>query len=100
MPRHTATSVNEFLNKKGIPVVLQPPYLPDESVWLLTFPENQIPPQRLSFGTVDNIQKVMTDQLRALPYEDFQHGYREREQRLQRCLASQGNYFKGDNVDL
>jgi hypothetical protein len=25
------------------------------------------------FGTVDNIQKVVTDQQRALPHEDFQH---------------------------
>jgi hypothetical protein len=29
------------------------------------------------FGTVDKIQKVMTDQWRALPHEDFQHCYRE-----------------------
>jgi hypothetical protein len=26
---------------------------------------------------VDNTQKVVTDQLRALPHEDFQHCYRE-----------------------
>ena len=52
------------------------------------------------FGTVDNIQKVVTDQLRALLHEDFQHCYLEWEQRLQRCVASQGNYFEGDNVDL
>ena len=29
------------------------------------------------FGTVDDIQKVVTDQLRALLHEDFQHCYRE-----------------------
>ena len=28
------------------------------------------------------------------------HCYREWEQRLRRCVASQGNYFEGDNVDL
>jgi hypothetical protein len=52
------------------------------------------------FGTMDNIQKVVTDQLRALLHEDFQHCYREWEQRLRRCVDSQGNYFEGDNVDL
>jgi len=49
---------------------------------------------------IHNIQKVVTDQLRALPHEDFQHCYREWEQRLRRFVASQGNYFEGDNVDL
>jgi hypothetical protein len=41
----------------------------------------------------------MTDQLRALPHEDFQHCYWECE-----CLwlfvAYQGNYFEGDDVDF
>jgi len=51
-------------------------------------------------GTVDNIQKVMTDQLRAHPHEDFQHCYREWKQRLRWCVASEGNYFEGDKIDL
>jgi hypothetical protein len=49
---------------------------------------------------VDNIQKVVTDQLKALPHEDFQHCYRQWEQRLWLCVASEGNYFEGDKVDL
>jgi hypothetical protein len=49
---------------------------------------------------VDNIQKVVTGQLKALSVEDLQHCYWEWEQRLQQCVASQGNYFEGDNVDL
>jgi hypothetical protein len=40
---------------------------------------------------VDNVQKVVTDQLRALPHEDFQHCYREWE-RLRRCVASQRKF--------
>ena len=49
---------------------------------------------------IHNIQKVVTDQLRALPHEDFQRCYREWEQRLRWCVASHGNYFEGDNVVL
>jgi hypothetical protein len=49
---------------------------------------------------VDNLSKAVTDQLRALPHEDFQHFYWEWEQRLRRCAASEGNYFEGDKVDL
>ena len=48
-PCHTAISVNEFLAKKGISVVPQPPYSPDLSPCdFFLFPKTQIPPQRSS----------------------------------------------------
>ena len=52
------------------------------------------------FGTVENIEKAVTDQLKAIPVSDYQHCYEDWEQRLQRCVASQGNYFEGDKLDL
>jgi len=100
-PCHTAISVNEFLAKKGISLVPQPPYSPDlRPCDFFLFPKLKFHLKGRQFGTVDNIQKVVTDQLRALAHEDFQHCYREWEQCLRRCVASQGNYFEGDNVDL
>jgi hypothetical protein len=67
-----------------------------ETVWLLHFPRTQIPPHRSSFRNCDNLQKVVTDQLMAVPHEDFQHCHRQWERRLPRCVASQGNYFQGE----
>ena len=100
-PCHTAISLNEFLAKKGISVVPQPPYSPDLSPCdFFLFPKLKFRLKGRHFGTVDNIQKVVTEQLRALPHEDFQHCDREWEQRLWQCVASQGNHFQGDNVDL
>jgi hypothetical protein len=52
------------------------------------------------FGTVKNIEKAVTDQLKAIPVSDFQRCYEEWEQRLQRCVASQVDYFEGDKLDL
>jgi len=99
-PCHTAISVNEFLAKKGISVVPQPPYSPDLSPCdFFLFPKLKFHLKGHHLGTVDNIQKVVTDQLRALPHEDFQHCYREWKQRLRRCVASEANYFEGDKVD-
>jgi hypothetical protein len=49
---------------------------------------------------MDNIQKVVTNQLRALPNEFFQHFYWEWEQCLWLCVTSQGNYFEGDDGDF
>jgi transposase len=96
-PCHTAIFVNEFLAKKGISVVPQPLYSPDLSPCdFLLFPKLKFHLKGRHLGTVD-IQKLVPDQLRALPHEDFQHCYRQWEQRLR---ASEGNYFEGDKVDL
>jgi len=48
---------------------------------------------------VENNEKAVTNQLKAIPVRDFQRCYEEWE-RLQRCVASQGNYFEGDKLDL
>ena len=79
----------------------QPPYSPDLSpVDFFLFPKLKFHLKGRHLGTVDNIQEVVTDQLRALPHEDFQRCYREWKQRLRGCVASEGNYFEGDKVDL
>jgi len=88
-PCHTAISVNEFLNKKGIPVV------PLSLCNFFLFPKLKFHLKGSHFGTVDNLQMIMTEQLRALSHEDFQHCYWAWEQHLQQCVASQGNYFEG-----
>ena len=42
----------------------------------------------------------VTDMLKTIPFEDFQRCYQKWEQRLHRCVAAQGNYFEGDNIDV
>jgi hypothetical protein len=70
--------VNEVLTKKGFPVIPQPPYTPDLSPCdFLLFPKLKFILKIRHFGTVDNSQKVVTDQPKALPHEDFEHCYRE-----------------------
>ena len=90
----------EFLAKKGIPVVPQPPYSPDLSPWdFFLFPKLKFHLKGRHFGTVENIEKAVTDQLKVIPVSDYQRCYEEWE-RLHRCVASQGNYFEGDKLDL
>ena len=70
-PCHTAISVNEFLNKKGIPVVQQPPYSPGLSpcdFFFFLFTKLKFHLKGRNFRPV-----VVTVQLRALPHEDFRH---------------------------
>jgi hypothetical protein len=69
VPCHSAISVNEFLAKKGISVVPQPSYSPDLSLCdFFLFPKLKFHLKGRRFGTVDDIQKVVTDKLRALPH--------------------------------
>jgi len=56
-PCHMAISVIEFLAKKGIPVVPQPPYSPDLSPCdFLLFPKLKFYLKGRHFGTVENIK--------------------------------------------
>jgi len=100
-PCHTAVSINEFLAEKSIPVVPQPPYSPDLSPCdFFLFPRLKNHLKWRHFGTLDNIQKSVTDELKCIPTEAFQHCYEQWKQHLRRCVAAQGNYFKGDNLGL
>ncbi|GFY03021.1 HTH_48 domain-containing protein [Trichonephila clavipes] len=52
------------------------------------------------FGTLENIQTAVTDQLKDIPISEFNECYEEWKKRLQRCVASESSYFDGDNVEL
>jgi len=100
-PCHTAVSINEFLAEKSVPVVPQPPYSPDLSPCdFFLFPRLKNHLKGCHFGTLDNIQNSVTGELKAIPAEAFQHCYEQWKQCLCRCVAAQGNYFEGDNLDL
>jgi len=101
-PCHAAVSINEFLaEKKNIPVVPQPSYSPDLSLCdFFLFPRLKNHLKGRHFGTLGKIQKSVTDKLKGIPAEAFQHCHKQWKQRLRRCVAAQGNYFEGDNLDL
>ena len=95
-----AITLIEFLSKKGVPVVPQPQYSPDLSPCdFLLFQKLKFHLKGRHFGTVENIEKAVTAQLKAIPVSDIQRCYEEWE-RLRRCVASQGNYFEVDKFDL
>jgi len=47
------------------------------------------------FGTVENIEKAVTDQLKAIPVSDYQRCYEEWEQRLRRCSLPRELFWRG-----
>jgi len=90
-----------FWQNKSITLVLQPPYLPDHSPCdFFLFPRIRNHLKGRHFRTLDNIQKSVTEELKGIPAEAFQHCYKKWKPRLRRCVAGQGNYFEGDKLDL
>jgi transposase len=60
-PAHTVLSICEFLAKKNIPVLPHPPYSPDLA--LCDFYLLKLKLKGHHFGTMENIQKNVTDEL-------------------------------------
>ena len=83
-PCHTALQVTVVLTSKGIPVVSQPSYSHDLCDFLL-FHKLKNALKGRHFGTLENIQKSVTDMLKTIPVEDFQRSYQKWEQRRRRC---------------
>jgi len=90
-----------FFQKKAFLWFLSPPYSLDLSPCdFFLFPRLKNHLKGCHFGTLDNIQKSVTDELKGIPAKAFQHCYEKWKQRLCRCVAAQGNYSEGDNLDL
>ena len=97
-PCHTAVSINEFVVEKKRSCGSSAPHSPDLSPCdFFLFPRLKNHLKGRNFGTMDNIQKSVNDELKP---EAFQHCYEQWKQRLRRCVAPQGNYFEGDILDL
>ena len=63
-PAHTALSIREFLAKKNVPVIPHPPYSPDLAPCDFSlYPKLKSKLKNHNFGTMENIQKIVTDEL-------------------------------------
>ena len=83
----TMRSIREFLAKKNIPVLPHPPYSPVKSKL-----------KGHHFGTMENIQKIVTNELNTLTENYFQYCYDQWKKHWNHCVTSQGSYFEGDNL--
>ncbi|GFX10696.1 putative transposase [Trichonephila clavipes] len=87
--------------ESGILCVQIPPYSLDLSPRdFFLFPELKNHLKGHHFGTLENIQTAVTDQLKAIPISELHQCYEKWKKRLQRCVALEGSYFEGDNVEF
>jgi hypothetical protein len=74
------------------------PYSPELvpcDVWL--FPKLKIALKGQTFADIPDIQRNVTILLQGVPENDFQDCFRQWHHLLTKCIASEGEYFKGDS---
>jgi hypothetical protein len=97
---HRALLVREFLANHNMLSLLHPPYSPDLlPADFFLFPKIKLQLQGHRFQTVAKIQcesqKIM-DSLTQI--NDFKATFQQWQERCDRCIAVQGDYFEGDGV--
>jgi [histone H3]-lysine36 N-dimethyltransferase SETMAR len=96
-PAHASRLVQNFLAKHRISQVPQPPYSPDLApcdFWL--FQKLKTPLKGRRFQSVDEIKKNTTKQLMAISKNEFSECFQKWQERWNKCIQSQGDYFEGD----
>jgi histone-lysine N-methyltransferase SETMAR len=100
-PCHTSLLVRQFLSNKNITVCPHPPYSPDLApcdFW--PFPNVKITMKGKCFESIQDIEAATTAQLKTLTEEDFQNCFRNRQERGDKCVRSDREYFEGINGNM
>ena len=78
---------------------IHPPYSPDLAPCdFYLFPKLKLKLKGHHFGTIEHIQKVVTDELNTLTENDSRYCYDQWKKRWNHCVTSQGSYFEGDHL--
>ena len=89
-PVHHSILVTDYLTKRGIKTVLQPPYSPDLAPWnFWLFP-------KLTGCRYAEMKEAVTKVIDTLTQEDIHGAFRKLLERYNKYIAAGGDYFDGD----
>ena len=100
-PSHTALILRDFFAKNSTHIVPQPAYSPDLApcdFWL--FSKLKSPLRGHRFDSIDEIKTESLKELKAIPAIEYKKCFEEWKKRWHMCIASGGDYFEGDEIDL
>ena len=100
-PSHSALVIRDHFAKNFTHIVPQPPYPPDLApcdFWL--FNKMKRPLRGHRFDTIEEIQEKSKKVLKAIPKQDFSKCFDEWKIRWHKCIAAEGDYFEGDEIDF
>ena len=96
-PVHTALSVHQFLTKNGMTPVTHPPYLPDLAPCdFFLFPRMKKFLKGKRFPDVAEVKQKTAEALKGIKIDEFKNCFEQWKKRLDKCIASNGEYFEGD----
>jgi hypothetical protein len=97
-PCHTSLVIHQSLSdKKKNTVWPHPPYSTDLApcdFWL--FPKLKLTMKGKRFASIPEIEAATTTRRKGLTKDDLQNCFKKWQERWNKCVASQGDYFEGD----
>ena len=96
-PAHTLLIVSEFLTKNSMTTVPHPAYSPDLAPCdCYVFPKIKLWLKGRHFVSIEEIQPESQKALNMLTQANFNDCFQKWQNRWDRCMQAQGDYFKGD----
>ncbi len=92
---HTAAIVQQFLAKKGVAQLSQPPYSLDlNPLDYFAFPKLKLELKHDHCALIEDIQKSVAAKLRTFPISDFARAMKQLEDRDNECIRVSGDCFE------
>jgi len=97
-PAHTSLVTREFLTKNNVTTVPHPAYSPDLAPCdFYVFPKMKLRLKGRRFVSIEEIRAESQQVLSTLTPEDFSECFQKWQNRWDRCIQAQGDYFEGDS---
>ena len=98
---HTAVPTLALLGESGINMVTHPPYSPDLAPCdFAIFPHLKKQLHRIKFRNIEEVQNRVRLLCRQTDPEVFYNAIRGMALRWKKCVAADGNYFEGQNIQI
>jgi len=95
---HTSLVVREFLTKNNVSTVPHPAYSPDLAPCdFHVFPKMKLQLKGRRFAYTEEVQAESQQILNTLTPADFNECFQKWQNRWDRCIHAQGDYFEGDS---
>ncbi|UYV70401.1 hypothetical protein LAZ67_7002912 [Cordylochernes scorpioides] len=100
-PAHTALKISKFLQDHSTSVLPQPPYSPDLAPCdFFLFGKLKKKLKGRKFQSIEEIKVESKKAMKAIPKTDYQRCFADWKKRWLKCIAANGDYFEGDNLNL
>ena len=100
-PPHTALSVRRYLASQGWTMVTHAPYSPDLAPCdFFLFPRMKRDLKGMIFEDVEEVKSTSQAALQGISIDEFQRCFEQWKNRLDKCVATNGEYFEGDYISF